>query len=196
MAWDLKDLGVGVLSKTSGTNWHGWSIDVIMVAPGGATYDILRDAEGDADPIWSRTSPSGFGDLDDWQAPLIPPASSLYDPRQAARRPVVWPAFSRRGAARHQAGDASVTVVEHDGALIACWPAVTTVHADGAWIAPGYRKNPVVFRTLTEGFFAMLRTRGLPQVLTVPQTPEVVRIITRWGAVPLGTVYLLPVPEE
>lgn len=72
VAWDLRNQGVGVVRKTSGTNWMGWSIDVIMVSPGGATYDILRDAEGDAEPQWSRTSPTGFGDIDDWQAPVDP----------------------------------------------------------------------------------------------------------------------------
>lgn len=72
VAWDLKDLGVGVLSKTSGTNFMGWSIDIIIVNPGGASYDILGDAEGAATPHWDRTSPSGFSDISRWRAPRDP----------------------------------------------------------------------------------------------------------------------------
>jgi hypothetical protein len=72
VAWDLRNMGVGVLRKTSGTNFMGWSIDVIMVSPSAATYDILHDAEGTADPIWTRTSETGFGDIEDWQAPIDP----------------------------------------------------------------------------------------------------------------------------
>jgi hypothetical protein len=38
----------------------------------GATFDILGDAEGDADPQWGRTKPSGYGDVDKWRRPVDP----------------------------------------------------------------------------------------------------------------------------
>lgn len=129
---------------------------------------------------------------------MTPPASSIrsvpigYTSRELP--PAEWHRLPPTTTQLLIGEEALVAAVERDGELIACWPALTVIHADGAWIRPGYRKNPAVFRTLTERFFQMLRCRGVPQVLTVPQTPEVARILSRWGAVPLGPLYLLPIP--
>jgi hypothetical protein len=80
VAWDLKADGAslpqagqaGTFYKPSGANYNERSIDVIIYKPGGETYDILADAEGVAKPQWTRTKPSGFGDVSKWRA-AVPP---------------------------------------------------------------------------------------------------------------------------
>ena len=78
-AWELRDEGAGTFFKDSGTNFEDRSIDVLIYkhrdgdpAGKGATFDILGDAEGKANPQWSRTSPSGYGEADKWRAATDP----------------------------------------------------------------------------------------------------------------------------
>lgn len=61
VAWDLGGEGCGLYAKENGP--HGVSQDVVIFRPEGETFDILGDAEGQAKPQWSRTQPTGFGDL-------------------------------------------------------------------------------------------------------------------------------------
>lgn len=72
VAWDLKAEGAGAYAKTSGTNYQGRSVDIIIYKPGGETFDILGDAEGNADPQWGRTTPTGLGDVNLWRAATDP----------------------------------------------------------------------------------------------------------------------------
>jgi hypothetical protein len=70
-------LRAGLFYKPNGTNYAERSIDVVIIAPGGETFDILKDAENTAEPTWSRTTPTGFGDIRKWRAPVDP---ALLDP--------------------------------------------------------------------------------------------------------------------
>lgn len=69
VAWELRNQGVGLVFKNFGNQYRDRSIDVIMVSPGGDAYDILGDAEGDANPQWSNIAPI---DIDRWRAPVDP----------------------------------------------------------------------------------------------------------------------------
>ena len=71
VAWNLRDEGAGLFLKTGGTQFKQRSLDIIMFKEG-QTFDVLRDAEGDAEPTWSRTKPSGKGDPDNWRAAVDP----------------------------------------------------------------------------------------------------------------------------
>jgi hypothetical protein len=81
-------LRAGLLYKPSGNNYAERSIDVVIIAPGGETFDVLGDAEGDARPQWSRTEPTGFGDITKWRAPVDP---ALLEPPPPVVPPVVHP---------------------------------------------------------------------------------------------------------
>ncbi len=72
VAWNLRADGAGTFYKPAGANYKERSIDVIIYKPAGETYDILADAEGIAKPQWSRTKPTGFGDVSKWRA-AVPP---------------------------------------------------------------------------------------------------------------------------
>lgn len=84
VAWELRADKVGLFHKTGGTRFHDRSLDVLMVdvALEGAngripTFDVLRDAEGKAEPAWSRTRPTGFGDRSKWRAADAPPDAPI-----------------------------------------------------------------------------------------------------------------------
>ena len=71
VAWELRDEGAGLFLKTGGTRFADRSLDVIIFK-GGETFDVLRDAEGKAEPAWSRTKPTGMGDPKKWRAAVDP----------------------------------------------------------------------------------------------------------------------------
>jgi hypothetical protein len=71
VAWELRDEGAGLFLKTGGTRFADRSIDVIIFK-GGETFDVLKDAEGKAEPSWSRTRPTGMGDPGKWRAAVDP----------------------------------------------------------------------------------------------------------------------------
>jgi hypothetical protein len=71
VAWALRDEGAGLFFKRSGSQFNERSLDVIICREG-QTFDILRDAEGRAEPSWSRTEPTGMGDSQNWRAPVNP----------------------------------------------------------------------------------------------------------------------------
>jgi len=70
----------GLLSKTAGTNWTGYSIDCLMRRTG-ETWDVLGDAEGAAVAQWSRTTPTGMTDPAKWRpAVVVGPEPPPVDP--------------------------------------------------------------------------------------------------------------------
>src|SRR5687768_5454832 len=71
VAWALREEGAGLFLKTSGTQFAERSLDVIIFKEG-PTFDVLRDAEGEAEPAWGRTRPTGMGDPAKWRAPVNP----------------------------------------------------------------------------------------------------------------------------
>lgn len=72
VAWDLRNEGAGTFYKPSGDNYNERSLDIIIYKPNGETFDILGDAEKEANPQWARTKPSGFGDLSKWRVATDP----------------------------------------------------------------------------------------------------------------------------
>jgi hypothetical protein len=71
VAWELRDEGAGLFLKTGGTRFADRSLDIIIFQTG-ETFDVLKDAEGKAEPAWSRTRPTGMGDPQKWRAPVDP----------------------------------------------------------------------------------------------------------------------------
>jgi hypothetical protein len=79
VAWDLQAEGCGTFYKKSGDRYNDRSLDIVIYKRRagdpeghGQTFDILKDAEGKADPQWSRSEPTGFGDEHNWRAATNP----------------------------------------------------------------------------------------------------------------------------
>jgi hypothetical protein len=88
VAWELREEGAGLFLKTGGTRFADRSIDVIIFKSG-ETFDVLKDAEGKAEPAWSRTRPTGMGDPGKWRAavdpgPVSDGASAPFEPSNPA----------------------------------------------------------------------------------------------------------------
>jgi hypothetical protein len=86
-AWDLRAEGAGTFYKPSGDNWNDRSLDILIYkhrsgdpAGKGATFDILKDAEGSATAQWSRSDPTGWGDEDLWRSPTNPGEAPVPEP--------------------------------------------------------------------------------------------------------------------
>jgi hypothetical protein len=91
VAWDARqreNLRAGLFYKPSGTNYAERSLDVVMILPGGETFDVLEDAEGKAEAKWSPTRPTGKGDVQKWRAPVDP---KLLEPPPPVVPPVTHP---------------------------------------------------------------------------------------------------------
>lgn len=80
-AWELRNEGAGLFYKPSGNNYNSRNVNVLVFkgnysAPAGKyqSFDVLRDAENKAVPVWQRTEPSGFSDVSKWRAPVPPEA--------------------------------------------------------------------------------------------------------------------------
>jgi hypothetical protein len=71
VAWELREEGAGTFFKSAGTRFNDRSLDVIIFK-NGKTYDVLKDAEGKAEPTWGPTRPTGMGDPAKWRAPVHP----------------------------------------------------------------------------------------------------------------------------
>jgi len=67
VAYQLRAEGAGTFYKPSGSNYNERSLDIIIFKPDGETFDVLGNAEGDARPQWSRSEPTGFGDVTNWR---------------------------------------------------------------------------------------------------------------------------------
>jgi hypothetical protein len=83
-----ENLRAGLFYKPRGTNYAERSLDVVMILPGGETFDVLGDAENEARPQWAPTEPTGHGDVDRWRKPVDP--ASL-EPPPPVVPPVVHP---------------------------------------------------------------------------------------------------------
>lgn len=70
VAWLLRDLGWGLLSKPNGENCHGRAIDVI-VNKDGRWVDVLVNSQTDNIPAWQEQV-SPIDDVSRWIAPLDP----------------------------------------------------------------------------------------------------------------------------
>ena len=70
VAWRLRlsDPTIGLLSKPTGTNCAGYSIDNIMYTDG-VIFDILQDAGGANTPQWNF---NGTVDPDRYRVPIVP----------------------------------------------------------------------------------------------------------------------------
>ena len=85
-----------------------------------------------------------------------------------------------------------IAVVEDEaGQIVGCWAACTVVHAEGAWIAPVWRKHPRVTRRLWRRMRDMIRATGASRVVTGAESPVVAALLTRASAQPLPQEYLL-----
>ncbi len=87
----------GLFAKPSGTNYNGYSIDILIRKGTGETFDCLKDAEGAAVPAWGPTQPTGHGDVSKWRPPVAdsggpnpppppPPPSTGYDDTELRKR--------------------------------------------------------------------------------------------------------------
>ncbi len=85
VAWRHRSDGWGLLEKTFGANCPAGrtsiACDILVHRPSGQHFDVLRDAEGSASPVWQNKGPI---DLSRFLAPV--------DPGGAAGGPVTPPA--------------------------------------------------------------------------------------------------------
>lgn len=79
----------GLLAKTSGTNYTGYSLDCVMRRTG-ETWDVLGDAEGAAKAQWTRTTPTGMTDPAKWRAYV--PVALPHPPTEPPTEPPQPPA--------------------------------------------------------------------------------------------------------
>jgi hypothetical protein len=70
VAWGLRTSGIGLVSKPSGNNCQGYSVDYLAY-PNGDGVDILGDAGGANVPQWS-VKPGEFAGEDRWRPPMQP----------------------------------------------------------------------------------------------------------------------------
>jgi len=88
-------------------------------------------------------------------------------------------------AARYGVPDpryAAILVAETpDGTIVGVWAALTTVHLDGLWVAPDYRRATAVAAKLLRGMKAMLRELGVLHSFTLVQDPEVLNMAIKAG---------------
>ena len=86
----------------------------------------------------------------------------------------------------------AIAVVEDDaGRIVGCWAACTVVHAEGAWIAPEYRKRQSVTVRLWRRMRRVVRASGASRLVTGADSPEVAALLDRASAQPLPQEYLL-----
>lgn len=67
-AYILRNDGAGILSKPSGNNCQGYSVDVIIYRDGRA-FDVLVDGGGANTPAWNQIEPIDPGR---WREPIAP----------------------------------------------------------------------------------------------------------------------------
>jgi len=70
VAWGLREYGIGLVSKSSGNQWQGYSVDYLCWGNGDGV-DILGDAGGANIPQWSA-KPEEFSGQDRWRPPVPP----------------------------------------------------------------------------------------------------------------------------
>jgi hypothetical protein len=67
------------------------------------------------------------------------------------------------------------------GEIVGVWAALTTVHLDGLWIAPEYRRTSLVAAKLLRGMKAMLTQLGIVHSFTLVESPEVLVLALKAG---------------
>ena len=92
--------------------------------------------------------------------------------------------------------DTRVVVVEDGPTIVGCWVVVRITHVEGLWIHPAYRGRIGVARRLLATTVATARQWADRWVMTGAQTPEIARMLRRFGAVqiPIET-FVLPIGE-
>lgn len=81
----------------------------------------------------------------------------------------------------HFEGQATVVVVERDGAIVGCAAVFQAWHLEGAWIAPEHRGRVGVGRRLIAGMRAAIRATGARELLTMVCDPDTRRLHTPFG---------------
>lgn len=90
--------------------------------------------------------------------------------------------------------DADVLVVERDGRLVAVWPMVSLLHADGCWIDEAERKNPAVVSALINGVHEEAVARSASVVLMGSESDQIDGFLTRLGGIVVpGKTFAVPV---
>jgi hypothetical protein len=70
VAWGLRHLGCGLLSKPTGNNCEGFATDIVMFKDqGGQIIDVLGDGGGSNTPLWGVTDTV---DPDRWRPAVKP----------------------------------------------------------------------------------------------------------------------------
>lgn len=77
-----------------------------------------------------------------------------------------------------------IAVVEYDGAIVARWMALNTVHVDGCYISPHHR-GPTVTRELVVAMFGALEAAGVQSILTLIADPKVMELARHLGFQPV-----------
>lgn len=74
--------GWGLIDKPTGTNWQGYSVDVIMNRVTGEAVDCLGDAEGLGIPAWNVLSGDAVPSASRWRPPVgvVPPGPTDPEP--------------------------------------------------------------------------------------------------------------------
>jgi hypothetical protein len=62
--------GWGLVDKPGGSNWQGYSVDVILNRYTGEAVDVLGDSEGNGWPQWSVLSPDQAPTVNRWRQPV------------------------------------------------------------------------------------------------------------------------------
>lgn len=68
-----------------------------------------------------------------------------------------------------------------DGTLVGCWAACVTVHLDGLWVAPDYRKPSFVASKLLAAMRVLLRQAGIRHSFTMVEDPAVLILALKAG---------------
>lgn len=79
VAWRLRADGAGLLSKPSGNNCEGFSVDIV-VYPDGRHYDVLVDGGGKNEPTFHLITDPERVDPARWRAPIDPDDAPLPAP--------------------------------------------------------------------------------------------------------------------
>ncbi len=93
---------------------------------------------------------------------------------------------------------AAVLVVESDdGAIVGCWVALQTLHAEAVWLSPELQNPAPVAKRLVDGMFDIARAGDMRAIYTSALTDDVRKLIEKLGGSALpGTAHVIPVPES
>src|SRR3990167_10982075 len=90
VAWQLRQTGIGLLSKPEGNNCEGYAVD-FLTYPDGSGLDILGDSGGANVPGWELSEPPGTL-TGRWRPPFDP--GDTVTPAPVPPPPVVTPPVS------------------------------------------------------------------------------------------------------